>query len=313
MWYCDAGCHGISQNFVETRQNKEALGPYLGTHQKTVKGFSAFKSGGMVPKYRPVHTKIWSDKDFRALIPNAKLIFFYFITTEKTVNSGIWEEPLEEIAHNTKVPLPRVKELLANGCLKNVTYDFENEMVFVHNFQRFNTGGRPDLVEKGIISEFQLNFKTPLWNLFLSINPYYKDILPTLEQPLVLGSLPLPLPLPDLTNNGTNPKTIKSWFEKIWNDYPEKHGKDTAFLKFKAQIKTIEDFERITTALENYKIDMVRVRETHPERAWLYGQTWFFKRWKDYIEIELQPKAKTLDPRDDPLDPKYEPGRKAAK
>lgn len=72
-------------------------------------------------------------------------------------------------------------------------------------------------------------------------------------------------------------------FEVVWAEYPEKKGKHDAWLKFKAQVKTPENLANIHKALENYKADMVKVREKHPERPWLHGGTWFNHRWEDFI------------------------------
>ena len=173
-----------------------------------------------MPKYRPVHTKLWRKKWFVSLPLPAKVIFFYLITTEKTVNSGIWEEPIEDIAHKTKVPIPRVTELLGNGSIKNVSYDFENEMVFVHNFRKYNPGGSPVKVQAGIVNEFKLNHKTFLWSEFISLNPYFERIFLTVTEPLSNGSLPIPLPIPlpidssfnkknEQTQNGEKKKTAR--------------------------------------------------------------------------------------------------------
>lgn len=81
-------------------------------------------------------------------------------------------------------------------------------------------------------------------------------------------------------------------FEKIWSQYPEKKGKEEAWVKFKAQVKSEKDLDDINVALGNYKEDMDRVRKTHPERAWQNGSTWFNNRWRDYINYEPPPAPK---------------------
>jgi hypothetical protein len=84
-------------------------------------------------------------------------------------------------------------------------------------------------------------------------------------------------------------------FEAIWAHYPEKKGKEKAFTHFKAQIKTAQDLWNVNVALKTYITDMARVRSNgHPDRAWLHGDTFFNKRWKDYIDYKPPPK-KTAD------------------
>ena len=81
-------------------------------------------------------------------------------------------------------------------------------------------------------------------------------------------------------------------FEKVWIEYPEKKGKEKAWLKFKAQVKTPEDLKNICIALKNYKDDMESVRSNgHPDRAWQNGSTWFHQNWKDYIHYKPPPKT----------------------
>lgn len=81
-------------------------------------------------------------------------------------------------------------------------------------------------------------------------------------------------------------------FEKIWSQYPEKKGKEEAWVKFKAQVKSEQDLDNIHLALDNYKDDMDRVRKTHKDRAWQNGSTWFNNRWRDYVNYEPPPAPK---------------------
>ena len=84
-------------------------------------------------------------------------------------------------------------------------------------------------------------------------------------------------------------RDMKIWrinFENIWKCYPEKKGKHAAWLSFKTQVWTVDAVININKALKNYIADMARVRESHPDRAWLHGSTWFNKRWEDYIDYK---------------------------
>jgi len=80
---------------------------------------------------------------------------------------------------------------------------------------------------------------------------------------------------------------VRGRFEKIWKDYPEKKGKDKAWIKYRNQVKTDQDWENIQKALINYKADMEGIRNNgHPDRAWQYGSTWFNNDWRDYVNYE---------------------------
>ena len=152
--------------------------------------------------YRTVLTKLWNDKDVLATPKDGKLLFLYLITNKLINNSGVYEIPIATIGHETKIPAETVRKLFSNGSLKNIFYDFENEMVFVKNARRYHPGGNPAKVEKGILNEYRQTTKTPLWNLFLEVNPCFKDIIETVPEPLQKGSLPLPIPI--ASNNNKN-------------------------------------------------------------------------------------------------------------
>jgi len=154
-----------------------------------------------MPKYRPVHTKIWKDKDFQNSGKDAKLLFFYLITNESINNSGIYEIPIKTIAMETGITVSMIGQLLGNDSIKNIKFDKENEIVFVVNVRKYCKTGNPVQVEKGIISEFELTKKTPLWKRFVELNPYYKSKLSIIDQSLTNDSLPLPLDSKDLNNN----------------------------------------------------------------------------------------------------------------
>lgn len=228
-------------------------------------------------KYSPIYQKIWKDKDFLKSSKDAKLIFFYLTTNEALHISGIYEIPLSTIAYETGIQLATVRQVLTNGSIKNVVYDMENEMVFlVNRLKKYSQGGNPDQVEKGVLKQFQETCKTPLWNLFLEANPYFKTLFPTLDQPLTKGSLPLPLPLRDLSNNGSNSNALEKNFNEDWGKYPRKEGN-----KRKAKecyVKSVGDNEeqrkRFLEKMEKY------IASVDDPQFLKHGET-FFRNWED--------------------------------
>ena len=142
--------------------------------------------------HRQIQTKIWCDKDVLSSSTNGKLLFLYLICNKHINNSGVYEIPLSTIAHDLKLPAATIKKLLKTG-LKNIHYDFKNEMVFVTNsYRKYHPGGNPSLVKKGILNEYNQTKKTPLWSLFLEANPYFEDIFPAVGKGLPIGSLDSP-------------------------------------------------------------------------------------------------------------------------
>lgn len=77
-------------------------------------------------------------------------------------------------------------------------------------------------------------------------------------------------------------------FEKIWKEYPHKRGKEKAWLKFKKQVVTEEDWVNIQTALTNYIAEVEHKRKNgHSDLDWQHGSTWFNNNWRDYVKMEV--------------------------
>jgi len=236
-------------------------------------------------KYSPIYQKIWKDKDFLKSSKDAKLIFLYLTTNDAIHISGVYEIPLSTISYETGIPSATVRQVLTNGSIKNVVYDLENEMVFlVNRLKKYSQGGNPTQVERGVISQFLENAKTPLWNLFIEVNPYYKTLFSTLDQPLPKGSLPLPLPLPlkDLNNNGTNSNLVDENFQEDWGRYPRKAGnKKNANAHYRKSV----GLDKRKAFLK--KMDAYVASVNDPEYL-KHGET-FFKNWEDLEVSEFIP------------------------
>lgn len=77
-------------------------------------------------------------------------------------------------------------------------------------------------------------------------------------------------------------------FDEFWKILPPemKKGKDRAWLFFKNQVTTAEDFTNIQKALKHYITDTEQIRATkQPDLQFQNGSTWFNGRWKDYVEM----------------------------
>ena len=126
-------------------------------------------------RYRPIFTKIWKDPTFQKYTPNQKLLFVYFVTNQDTSESGIYPLSLKTISDETGLPMKTVRQTLEKG-LKNVSYDFKSEIVFVQKFLRYNGRGRPELIQKSIENDFD-RVPTSLWRIFAELYPAYSENL----------------------------------------------------------------------------------------------------------------------------------------
>ena len=122
-------------------------------------------------RYRPVSTHIWKDPAFQRYTSKQKLIFLYLISNESTTESGIYPVTTTTIAQGTDISEKEVTKIMQNG-FKNVTYDLDDEMIFVHYFLRYNRRGRPENIRKSIENDFN-RMPHPLWHIFKKLYPAF--------------------------------------------------------------------------------------------------------------------------------------------
>jgi len=146
-------------------------------------------------KYRPIFTRIWKDPDFIEFDAVVKLIFVYLCTNDLTTDSGIYPISFKTIASETAIELETVDDLLTNGKIKNVVYDTATKYIFVVKFKKYNAGGKPAFVKKGIVNDFKSSKHTFLWSLFVKEYPNFRDDILTVGEPLSNGSTTVGEPL----------------------------------------------------------------------------------------------------------------------
>ena len=243
-------------------------------------------------RYRPVLTSIWvCDDKFQEYSPEGKLLFLYLITNEHVNEAGVYKITYKTIANETDIPKDRVIELIKGELSNNVSYDEENNVIFVHKFLKYNGGGNPELLKKSVERDKEL-IKTTLWKEF---DKYYSRDL----KPLKNRSKTVAQGIVRNRNSNSN-KIIDSLFkedigvkdsikyiypplfEDFWKEYPRKKEKKVAFTAWK-QLKKNEQ-KAIIIAAKNYYIECKTLkRETEYIK---YPATFIRKeRWKDYMEL----------------------------
>ena len=70
-----------------------------------------------------------------------------------------------------------------------------------------------------------------------------------------------------------------SWFEEVWNAYPNKKGKKKISKKCYAEIEAAGK-EQLLKCIENIKA----YKEQNPWYSYQYGSTFFNGGWKDYVD-----------------------------
>jgi hypothetical protein len=93
--------------------------------------------------YRTIESSFWSDPKVRSLSPQAKLLFLYLITNDRSHVSGIYYLPKASISHETGYPINTlskvVQELIAS---KTIAVDEERDVFWVKKMFRYQGRGK---------------------------------------------------------------------------------------------------------------------------------------------------------------------------
>ena len=89
--------------------------------------------------YRPIQISYWQDSYVLKLTPEQKFFYIYLMTNSKTFQCGIYELPLGIISIETGYNEESIKKLIHKFILdKKIKYDFENEIIYLINWIRYN-------------------------------------------------------------------------------------------------------------------------------------------------------------------------------
>ncbi len=99
-------------------------------------------------KLRSVSTSFWSDPFIEELVPEAKLLYLYLITNDKTNMLGVYESSIKKMSFETDISKENIKTYLNNfegfGKIQYV----DNYVILVNyaKHQRYNTNMRKSAI-----------------------------------------------------------------------------------------------------------------------------------------------------------------------
>lgn len=97
----------------------------------------------------------------------------------------------------------------------------------------------------------------------------------------------------NIQNTKTKEEIYKEVFEKVWEMYPNKKGKNDSYKKFVKALKDGVALEDITKGIENY-VKYIEAEKIEPKYI-KNGSTWFNQRcWEDDYTIRRKPTTKDL-------------------
>lgn len=239
-------------------------------------------------RYQKIHSQIWHDEKFINLSEDARMLFFYLLSSPHSNSIGIYVLPKPYITSDLKWPDKRLgkplRELLLEGL---ILYDETARLVCIPNHCKHNPLENENQTKAAIRILSSLP-KSPLYSSILELfrKPFHKQLRELLakqySQPLSLAlaltvALTEEIPVPD--------------FEDFYKAYPKKKAKQDALKAWKAFSPPPELFASILAALEAVKKTEDWTKDAGKyiplPASWLRG-----RRWEDEIKGRLSGKNK---------------------
>lgn len=236
--------------------------------------------------FRQIYTTFWTDsKVVDDFTPEDKYFYLYLLTNAHTNLCGCYEISKRQMSNDTGYTVDVVERLLGrlSGAHNVIRYDDETKELLLVNWHKYNWS-KSDKLLKGVENEVA-QLKSPEFRELLT------EILVSLEYPIDRVS-PLKAYPMDTSYSYSNTDSNNSSFERFWQAYPKKVGKQDARRAFKrAQAQTTAD--AMISAVEAQKKSGQWTRDNG--RYIPNPSTWLNQgRWEDDIQpLDKKPRCKT--------------------
>gem|GEM_PF-4061500 len=135
--------------------------------------------------YNPVYKTIWTSQKFEKLDSSEKLIFLYLLTNDRTIQTGIYQILLKQIACDCDLPILIVEKAFKKFIDVGLIYHWSNEnIVYICNYFKFARGmiKNPNMLAKTIKRQTELLKKPEIWQIFFKD---YKEIIDSINNSLM--------------------------------------------------------------------------------------------------------------------------------
>ena len=276
---------------------------------------------------RIIDTAFWEDSTvLDKYTPEDKYFMLYLLTNPKTTSIGIYSLPKKKCAFDLGYSPDTINFLLERfeNNYQNIVYNHDNQEVAVLNTLKYtiSKGGTPvrDMVSRELLNVKTTHFLAEVYNRMtdwwgISNRDIDNTIKGLFEDELKKRNSLYLINTNANANANTNANTdslnesyhvsskdapkpsetqLKSDFESIWKEYPNKKGKAKAFTSYKKAIKDGVDNQTIINGISAYKKE-IDIKRTEPEYI-AHGSTWFSQqRWEDDYQTNQTNKNKPLD------------------
>lgn len=109
---------------------------------------------GVEFKYRKVSPSTWTDRFFKSLSTEGRLLWMYLLTSPQTTPFGLYRFSKGQAADDTGLPADTVttvlEELTARGGDQTVRFDERSRLIFLPNWLRYNPPSNPNVVKSWV-------------------------------------------------------------------------------------------------------------------------------------------------------------------
>ena len=233
--------------------------------------------------YRSIQMSFWTDsKVVDDFTPEDRYFYLYLFTNPHTNLAGCYELSLKQASVETGYSTDSITNLLnrferVHGVIQ---YSRSTKEVLILNWHRYNW----TLSEK---------FRKPLKEEIDRVkDDNFREYLTRLYEGEDTVSIPYPYPMDttvtvtvtdtvsvtDTNTVSVKPKEVKAEFEKLWELYPKKQGKQSAFKAYEKARKDGVTYEEVESGIKAYSI-YVKGKDTQYIKM---GSSFFNQRaWQD--------------------------------
>lgn len=240
---------------------------------------------------RLTDTTKWDRKNFRELSPKLKLVWLYLL--DECDHAGVWHEDYEQMAFKLGVKVTREELFAAFGTH---LCELDGNRLFLPAFIDFQYGeiNESSSMHRTVVRAL---VKHGLWNhesrgiSTLPVGQGYSTR--TLRVGYKEKDKEKEKEWNKEERGGVGEKT-KLDFEVLYKKYPLKKGKSKGLKICQAQIRTQEDHEKLSRAIDRYS-ELIATEGTEPK--YIKHFSTFMGGWRDYLDDDVGACAvKEVDP-----------------
>lgn len=241
-------------------------------------------------RYRKVYTRLWTNREFQALNDSHKVAALYLLSGPQTNRIGLFRLSLGEAGEDLGVSVAMIRTRVDHVCRSfDWHFDHGSKVIWIPTWWTFNPPAEKSNNFKGALSDLGDVPKTPLitkfFNNFLGIPVALHEILRS-RAPFEQCSDTVVTQEQETRQDKQEQETSTALargdarvrFERFWDEYPRKVGKDAAWREWLKRSPDDDLTDQMIAAVRHQRASAQWVKQggefiPHP-RTWLHQGRW---------------------------------------